>query len=174
MRVKSTADSRASRRARGLIFFYLGQRLAGLADEGDHRLHGHRRALAREDLQHRALEETLHLHGGLVGLDLEEDIPLRDRIPLLLQPLQNGAFLRELTRLRHGYRMRHDIGPPVRVTRMPAQRIRRAAATMSWACGRNAASRMWDCGAMPFFAPTRMTGRRGRRTPLHDARRSRP
>ena len=51
-----------------------------------------------------------------------------------------------------------NFGMMIGVAMASVQRIETAAATTSLAFGRNAASRMWDCGAMPFFAPTRLTG----------------
>ena len=56
-----------------------------------------------EDLAQRALVDCLHLHGGLVGLDLGEHVALVNRVPFVLAPLAEHAFLHRVGQAGHEY-----------------------------------------------------------------------
>ena len=121
---------------------------AGFAEEADGALHRDVDARLHDDLQQRACLEALHLHDRLVGLDGEQDVALGDLVAFLLEPFDDGALFGHLTELGHDDGGSHGL----------PHRMALAAARMSLTFGRNAASRMCDCGAMPFLAPTRLTG----------------
>ena len=74
--------------------------------------------------------------------------PFGDGVAFLFQPFDDGALLGHLPELGHDDRRSH---------RQP-YRMALAASRISATFGRNAASRMCDCGAMPLRAPTRLTG----------------
>jgi hypothetical protein len=42
-----------------------------------------------------------HFDHGLVGFDVEEDLPLLDPVSRFHMPLDDGSFLHALSRLRH-------------------------------------------------------------------------
>jgi len=86
----------------------LGDRLAWIADVAADLVDRDDRALLRELLEQDAVDEGLDLHGRLVGLDLEEDIALADRVAHALVPAGEETLLRHLAGLRHADGVDHD------------------------------------------------------------------
>ncbi len=64
-------------------------------------------AFRHQDLAERALVDRLHLHGGLVGLDLGDDVAGFDRVALLLVPLGEVALLHRGRERGHQHFDRH-------------------------------------------------------------------
>src|SRR5215207_84950 len=64
-----------------------------LLDHREHGAHLHLVALHRQDLAQRAVHGRLDLLGHLVGLDLQDRLPCRDRLALLLAPAGDGREL---------------------------------------------------------------------------------
>ena len=60
-----------------------------------------------ENLAERALVDRLDLHGGLVGLDLGDDVAGFDRVALLLVPLGEVALLHRGRQRGHQHFDRH-------------------------------------------------------------------
>jgi hypothetical protein len=94
----------------------LGRRRAGARDQRrdvlvrvrDHADQAADRRLAargHQDLAQHAGAERLHLHVGLVGLDLGEHVADLDRVAFVLAPLDDGALLHRRRQLGQ-----HDLG----------------------------------------------------------------
>jgi len=91
--------------------------------------------------------KNFHFHHRFVRLHGEQDVALATLSP---------SFLRHST-----IALSSVICPNLGMIMgfaMAIHRIDFAAATIVVHVGKNAASRMCDCGAMPFLAPTRFTG----------------
>src|SRR5205823_510709 len=82
-----TGSGRAARFGRGLHFL----RRAALLDTGNRVADGNPLALAPEDAQHPGALGG-QLHGGLVGLELEEDVVRPDPVAVALHPAEDDAF----------------------------------------------------------------------------------
>ena len=82
-----TRPLRAARFGRGLHFL----RRAALLDTGNRVADGNPLALAPEDAQHPGALGG-QLHGGLVGLELEEDVVRPDPVAVALHPAEDDAF----------------------------------------------------------------------------------
>ena len=67
--------------------------------------------LGHQDLAKRALVDRLDLHGGLVGLDLGDDVAGLDRVALVLQPLGEVALGHGRRQGRHQDLDRHGLAP---------------------------------------------------------------
>ena len=73
---------------------------AVLADHDEHRPDGHDLALGDHDSRHLAGRGRRNLDGGLVGLDLDQRLVLRDLLALLYEPAGDLALGKTLTEIR--------------------------------------------------------------------------
>jgi hypothetical protein len=89
-------------RAGGVLLLHVGGVLGALGEDGDHGADGGLFALLDDDCGHRAGVEGLHFHGGLVGLDLGDGLPLLDLVALFLEPPDEGALGHGVALLGHG------------------------------------------------------------------------
>ena len=85
----------------GRVPFDLGHGLVGLAEEGDDLADRDDVTLGGDDLTEDAGLEGLELNGGLVGLDLGDDVAALDGVAGGLEPAHEGAFGHVSAHLRH-------------------------------------------------------------------------
>src|SRR5512145_2034401 len=74
--------------------------LLRVGDHADERAHRRLAARRDEDLAQDAVAEGLHLHVGLVRLDLRQHVADLDLVALFLAPLDDGALLHRRGELR--------------------------------------------------------------------------
>ena len=66
--------------------------------------------VAHIDLLEHAVVESLHLHGGLVGFHLGEDVTRFDGVALFLLPARDGSFDHRVAQLGHGDNRHGNVG----------------------------------------------------------------
>ena len=80
-----------------------------MTDITHNRIAGYCDAFLHINLQKHTFKKALNFEIRLIRFNLEQDIPLCNRVSHLLQPLDNGTLFHGLTQLRENNGLRHKL-----------------------------------------------------------------